>query len=90
MLVPLVLAGWCRYLKGINDNGNPFELSPDPLLGELKGMDVKDILKREDIFAVDLYEDGLADKILGMYDEMCEGPHAVRKVLEKYVDTVLD
>ncbi|MCR5799362.1 MAG: mannitol dehydrogenase family protein [Lachnospiraceae bacterium] len=90
VLVPLVLAGWCRYLTGIDDNGNSFELSPDPLLGELKGMDVKDILKREDIFAVNLYEDGLADKILGMYEEMCEGPHAVRKVLEKYVDTVLD
>jgi len=90
VLVPLVLAGWCRYLKGTDDNGDPFELSPDPLLGELKGMDVKNILKREDIFAVDLYEDGLADKILGMYEEMCEGPHAVRKVLEKYVDAVLD
>lgn len=35
-IVPLVFAGWCRYLIGIDDKGNPFELSPDPLLPELK------------------------------------------------------
>lgn len=34
--IPLVLAGWIRYLTGINDEGEPFELSPDPLLNELK------------------------------------------------------
>lgn len=89
VLVPLVLAGWCRYLKAVDDNGNAFELSPDPLLDELKSMDVKDILKREDIFAVNLYEDGLAQKVLDIYNELCQGPGAVRKVLEKYVDSVL-
>ena len=31
-LIPLVFAGWLRYLMGIDDNGDPFELSPDPLL----------------------------------------------------------
>ena len=31
-LIPLVFAGWMRYLMGIDDGGNPFELSPDPLL----------------------------------------------------------
>lgn len=88
-LVSLVLAGWCRYLQGVDDNGNKFELSPDPLLEELVCMEPKDILKREDIFAVNLYEDAMATKILGMYDEMNQGPGSVRKVLEKYVDTVL-
>lgn len=34
--IPLVLAGWIRYLTGINDKGEPFDLSPDPLLDELK------------------------------------------------------
>ena len=28
-LIPLVFAGWLRYLMGIDDNGNPFTLSPD-------------------------------------------------------------
>lgn len=35
-LIPLVLAGWLRYLTGIDDNGEAFELSSDPLLDKLK------------------------------------------------------
>ena len=31
-LIPLVFAGWLRYLMAIDDAGNKFELSPDPLL----------------------------------------------------------
>ncbi len=34
-LIPLVFAGWLRYLTGIDDEGRTFELSPDPLLDEL-------------------------------------------------------
>ena len=30
--IPLVYAGWIRYLMAVDDNGNHFELSPDPLL----------------------------------------------------------
>ena len=30
--IPLVHAGWLRYLMGVDDNGNSFEPSPDPLL----------------------------------------------------------
>ena len=30
--------------------------------------------------------DGLGKKILGMYDELCAGPGAVRAVLHRYVD----
>lgn len=84
-LVPLVLAGWCRYLQGIDDEGNAFDRSPDPLLDEVSKMDVKDILRRTDIFAVDLFEDGLGDKVLAMYQEM-QGTGNVRKTLNKYVD----
>jgi fructuronate reductase len=35
--IPLVFAGWCRYLLGLDDQGRPFELSPDPLLGKVRG-----------------------------------------------------
>lgn len=35
VFVPLVLAGWLRYLTGIDDNGETMPLSPDPLLDEL-------------------------------------------------------
>jgi len=29
-LIPLVFAGWLRYLLGVDDEGKPFEVSPDP------------------------------------------------------------
>ena len=36
VVVPLVAAGWCRYLLGVDDNGNKFDISPDPLLPDLR------------------------------------------------------
>lgn len=30
--IPLVFAGWLRYLLGVNDSGKEFTLSPDPLV----------------------------------------------------------
>ena len=38
VLIPLVLAGYARYLKGVDDAGTPFEPSPDPLLEELQAI----------------------------------------------------
>ena len=35
-LIPLVFAGWLRYLLGIDDKGNTFEISPDPMYESLK------------------------------------------------------
>ncbi len=35
-MIPLVQAGWLRYLMAVDDNGNAFEPSPDPLLDEAK------------------------------------------------------
>ena len=35
-LIPLVFAGWLRYILGIDDQGNPFEPSPDPLYESIK------------------------------------------------------
>jgi fructuronate reductase len=34
-LIPLVFAAWLRYLLGIDDQGKPFEPSPDPLYESL-------------------------------------------------------
>ncbi len=97
-LIPLVLAGWLRYLIGVNDAGEPFELSSDPLLPAMKermaGMELgkpfdkeqlRPVLSDVTIFGVDLYECGLADKVIGYFEEMTAGPGAVRKTLEKYV-----
>jgi fructuronate reductase len=33
--IPFVFAGWLRYLMALDDNGNPFTPSPDPLLEEV-------------------------------------------------------
>lgn len=38
VLIPLTLAGYARYLKGIKDDGTAFEPSPDPLLEELQAI----------------------------------------------------
>ena len=99
VLIPLALAGWARYLKGIKDDGTPFDPSPDPLLAEVqaivapleigkKNQDyscLKKLYSRKDIFAVDLYEVGLGERIEGMVKELYAGPGAVRKTLHKYV-----
>ena len=96
--IPLVFAGWLRYLVGIDDAGNAFEQSPDPLLDSLlpafEGMmpgkpwdraRLEPILGRQDIFGVDLFEAGLADRVIGYFGEMMAGPGAVRRTLEREV-----
>ena len=98
-LIPLVFAGWLRYLMAIDDNGNAFELSADPMLGEVcpvvagvklgEACDVKatlkDILGNKKIWGVDLHEVGMADLVCQYFEEMIAGPGAVAKTLEKYV-----
>ena len=81
-VIPVVLAGYLRYLEGIDDEGNPFEQSPDPLLDELKALSPKDVLKRQDVFGVDLYQDSLAKRILEIHSDMV-GKGNVRRELEE-------
>lgn len=94
--IPLAIATWCRYLLGIDDNGEKFTISPDPLADTLQGIldgvslgdttsNVRDIISNETIFGVNLYEVGLGKKIETMFYEMLEGKGAVRKTLEKYL-----
>ena len=96
--IPLVFAGWLRYLMAVDDNGNAFELSPDPLLDTVRpyvagvrlgeAVDVealKPVLSNTKIFGVDLYEVGMADLVCRYFTEMCAGTGAVRATLEKYV-----
>ena len=99
ILIPLVLAGYARYLKGIQDDGTPFECSPDPLLDELMAIiapleigkpdqdwsPLHQLYSRKDIFAVDLYEIGLGEKIESMVRELFASYGAVRETLHKYV-----
>lgn len=98
-LIPLVFAGWIRYLMAVDDNGNKFELSPDPLLDTVcpfvcgfelgKDADVesalKPLLENEKIFGVNLYKVGMAKKVCEYFREMIEGEGAIRATLKKYV-----
>ena len=99
VLIPLTLAGYARYLKGIKDDGTAFEPSPDPMLAELQAIvapleigkadqdwsALKKLYSRKDVFGLDLYEAGLGEQIEGMVKELYAGNGAVRATLHKYV-----
>ena len=99
ILIPLVLAGYARYLKALDDNLKPFEPSSDPLLAELQTIVVplevgkadqdysclKNLYSRKDVFGLDLYEAGFGEQIEGMVKELFAGKGAVRQTLHKYV-----
>lgn len=100
--IPLAIAGWFRYLLGVNDAGEKMELSADPMLAELTAKlsgiafddastyrgELKEILANETIFATDLCKAGLADTIEDMFKELLAGPGAVRATLHKYAQQV--
>ena len=97
-LIPLVFAGWLRYLMAVDDEGKPFEPSPDPLLetaqSYVAGMKLGEkpdcaklegLLRNKTIFGVDLVETGLAEKVCAYFEELTAGVGAVRATLHKYV-----
>lgn len=97
-LIPLVYAGWCRYLMGIDDNGKEFELSPDPLLSKVcphveniklgDEIDVhkalSPILSDASIFGINLYEAGVGELTEEYFSELIKEKGAVRSTLIKY------
>ncbi len=97
--IPLAIAGWLRYLLGVDDRGEKMECSADPMLaalqGQLSGVTVGDpasaagkldaILTNTLLFGSDLKALGLAGKVEGMFRELIAGPGAVRATLEKYL-----
>ncbi len=98
-LIPLVFAGWLRYLMAVDDQGKPFELSPDPLLEtvtpyvagyalsnepkDLSGLD--SLLSSDRIFGVNLIEIGMADLVKDYFTQLSSGVGAVTSTLEKYI-----
>ena len=97
-MIPLVLAGWLRYLMAVDDNGESFEPSPDPLMETLRPQMVKlklgdmqaeeilrPIMENASIFGVNLYEAGMADRVYGYFMELNAGVGAVRETLKKYL-----
>lgn len=97
--IPLVLAGWLRYLLGVDDNGNEMQLSPDPMMIELKAhlksiklgqpetvkKHLNPILSDIKLFGSNLYEIGIAEKVETYFKELIAGQGAVRATLKKYL-----
>ena len=97
--IPLAIAGWLRYLLGVDDNGAEMAVSPDPMLqalqADLAGIalgnpDSADgrleaVLSNANLFGVDLKAAGLSEKIAGYFRELIAGPGAVRATLQKYL-----
>ncbi|MBO4927323.1 MAG: mannitol dehydrogenase family protein [Clostridiales bacterium] len=97
--IPLAIAGWLRYLLGIDDQGLPMNLSSDPLLPRLQEQlepvkigdpesvkgNLEELLSNTSLFGSDLTACGLSSKIEGMLAELITGPGAVRATLTKYL-----
>ena len=97
--IQLAIAGWFRYLLAVDDRGEPFALSPDPMLPELReifkgvilgrpetlGDRLRGLLTNETLFGVDLYDAGIGEKIEAMTRELLAGPGAVRATLKRHL-----
>ncbi len=97
--IPMGLAGWLRYMLAVDDEGNAYELSPDPLNDEiterLSGIvigdpssltdQLKPILANDTIYGVNLYDAGIADKVEDIFRSFIAGKGAVRKTVQEYL-----
>lgn len=98
--IPMVIAGWFRYLLGKDDYGVERSISNDPMLEilkeELRGIEygrpetykkgqLKNILRNEVIFGVNLEQAGVSDLIEDYFIEMLMGDNAVRNTLHKHL-----
>ena len=95
--IPLAIAGWMRYLLGVDDALSPFEPSPDPRLAELQralsGVEVgkpetyrgqlRPLLADETLFGLNLSNTALAEKIEHYFISMLAGRGAIRQTLER-------
>ena len=97
--IPLVFAGWCRYLLGVYDALREMPVSPDPMAPALQALlagvkvgtpetctdQLRPILSNAAIFGVDLYQAGLGEKTEAAFRAMLAGPGAVRTTLRRYL-----
>lgn len=98
--IPLVFAGWLRYLMAVDDQGNKMHLSSDPMLevvcpllknihlGECENphLAIAPILEMENIFGVNLYKVGIGEQVEYYFREMIKGIGAVRRTLQTFME----
>ncbi len=95
-LIPLVFAGWLRYLMAVDDAGRAFEPSPDPLLRTAQAYvagfrlgekpdcaGLEGLLRNASVFGVDLVDAGLAEKVCSYFTRLTAAPGAVRGTLRE-------
>lgn len=97
--IPFVFAAYLRLLMGVDDQGQPLELSPDPRLDELKerlgpvtlggaadqaALDA--LLNDGSLFGLSLTGTPLAPKVKRWFGEMIAGPGAVRRALKALLE----
>ena len=99
LAIPLGIAGWLRYMYGMDDQGQAYTLAPDPMnetftkayrdvvFGKPETLtdQLQPILSNEAVFGIDLYKAGLGDRITDYVREMLAGPGAAMRTLRKYM-----
>jgi fructuronate reductase len=97
--IPLAIAGWLRYLLGVDDKGEEMTVSPDPMLPTLQealagirlghvetvGNKLDALLSNPNLFGTNLIVIGLGEKITGYFKEMIAGVGSVRATLKQYL-----
>ena len=102
IFIPFILASWCRYLMAIDDNGQPFNPSPDPLYAELHkqisaielGQEnmmkvhevLQPILSNKQIFGNNLYDAGIGSIVEEEFQRLIRDKKAVRSELHNLVE----
>ncbi|MGI5958064.1 MAG: mannitol dehydrogenase family protein [Massiliimalia sp.] len=96
--IPLVFAGWCRYLLELDDQQKPFDMSPDPmketLQHQMEGISCQDpesvheklapILSNSTVFGVNLETIGMSEAVERYFIKMTSGAGMVRKTLQDF------
>ena len=96
VVIPLAIAGWFRYLLAVNDKGEPFEVSPDPLKEEFQAKlagivwndpstykgQLRPLLANTSVFHVDYTKTPLADRIEAYFVKLLAGPGSARRLLQ--------
>lgn len=92
--IPFSIAAWIRYLLAVDDRGEAFPRSPDPLLAQLDerlagvrfgeprtARAARDLLADASVFGIDLVAAGVAPTVIAHLSTLLHGPGAVRSGL---------
>jgi len=97
-MIPMVFAGYARYLTAVGDDGKPFAQSPDPNLEELRRLvagyelgkpfdtaRLRPLFQNPEYCGVNLYDVKLGAVAEKYFTEMNEGAGAIRMTVNHYL-----